>query len=529
MKRIVSLLPSATEILLLIEQEAHSMGILRPCSGSYNPLSSVSLSTLSLIEPYNGMLVGRSHECDYPTNISHLPVLTRSRITNTTDSLTIHQEVIQSLHEHTTLYEISNTLIESLRPDIILTQDLCDVCSIDSPTVERLVYGMNPRPEVVILESVSLNGVLESIVQVGVAINQIDAAIAVKRRLQERLDYAITIASNHSVSNSNTTNGNIDIKKKRIEFLEWLHPIFPGGHWTAEMLVLAGGHMQLNLPQDISKQISYDKIISVDPEYLIIAPCGFSLDITIKEMEKFIIDNHWWLKDLSCYKQRRICLVDGNQHFNRPGPRLIDAFEFLVGWLHDVPTMIPKDFPYVNLHELIDMKIKSIYNPSIVAADIVGGDGSEMVGTKDVKVAVTGESEGESTTNENYIADNAYGDHSGDDDDDDDDDDAVEEEEEEEGGSKGNVVASKKVIKIDKACTLVDIEACHLKACSEKQTFYEDPSNGLFVMTEYSLLTRGICCGNGCRYMIADNDDDDNNDDGDDVEHLSYALVNMLD
>ena len=500
MKRIVSFLPSATEILLLIEQEAHSMGTLRPCTGSYNALSISSSSTLSLTEsPYNGMLVGRSHECDYPTNISHLPVLTSSRITNTTDSLKIHEEVIQSLHENKTLYEISNTLIESLQPDIILTQDLCDVCSIDSPTVERLVYGMNPRPEVVILESVSLNGVFESIVQVGVAINQVDAATAVKHRLQERLDYAISFANNHSVNNNSTTNSNIDIiniikkKKKRIEFLEWLHPIFPGGHWTAEMLLLAGGHMQLNLPQDISKQISYDKIINADPEYLIIAPCGFSLDITIEETMKFIVDNHSWLKDLSCYKQRHICLVDGNQHFNRPGPRLIDAFEFLVGWLHDVPAMIPKDFPYVNLHDLIDMQC--VYNPLIESAGIVGIDGSEMIGTKDVKVAAAvADDKIVGTTDENRNVDNVN--------DDDEEEEEEEEEEKEEEDSKDNVVASKKVTKINANCTLEDIEACHLKACSEKQTFYVDPSNGLYVMTEYSLLTRGICCGNGCRYMI---------------------------
>ena len=308
----MSFLPSATEVLLLIEQEA---------------------GLTSVAGAYTGQLVGRSHECDYPPSITHLPVLTSSRLSPTKDSLEIHLEVQQSLKIGDSLYTMSRPLLEELKPDIILTQSLCDVCSIDVGSVERTIQSLIPRPRVVCLEPTTLAGVMESILKVGKALDLEAAAVSVKSRLEERI--------NKAVHRAQTTTR----QKPSIEMLEWLNPIFPGGHWTAEILIIAGGDMTLNLPNDVSRQIEKQALIQADPEFLIVAPCGFSLEVTRSEMKKFVAGNAW-VRHLQAARRGNVFLVDGNEHFNRPGPRLVEALEFVVSLLLVEPGAIPEGFPY---------------------------------------------------------------------------------------------------------------------------------------------------------------------------------------
>jgi len=394
--RIVSLLPSATEILILIEQEA---GLT-----SFDPKLA-----------YTGQLVGRSHECDFPSNVSHLPILTASRLTETKDSLAIHNEVIDALKENNSLYTMKRSLLEELKPEIVLTQNLCDVCSIDLNSVERTINLMNPKPRVVNLEPISIEGVFDSILKVGISIDQVEAANRVVSRLQNRMTLALDFVKKNS-----------SVTKPKVEMLEWLKPIFPGGHWTAEMLLLAGGDMVLNLPNEVSTPILSDPLIAADPEFLIVAPCGFDLDITRHEFIKFISDNSDWLYNLKAAKQQQVYLVDGNQHFNRPGPRLVDAFEFIVAIIYNDHSRIPECFPYEH------------YPLNLISS------------------------------NEN----------------------------------KEHSPAS--ILKVINSSTLetdvFEIEDCHRAACNAQKLMYEDKSTGLWVMTEYALLKRGTCCGNGCRH-----------------------------
>lgn len=315
-QRIVSFLPSATEILVLIEQEAGVAGT----SSSYG-----------------GQLVGRSHECDFPPSVGHLPVLTSSRLSHTTDSRLIHHQVQKALKDHSSLYAIGAGQLEELKPDLILTQNLCDVCSIDLDSVERVVLNMRPKkPRIVNLEPTSIAAVLASIGQIGAAVDLEEAAKRVTDKLEARLQTALTVVQEQQ---------HLQQSRPSIELVEWLSPLFPAGHWSAEMLEMAGGIMTLSLPGDISRQISSEALIKADPAFLIVAPCGFGLDVTKQEMGKFVSENPW-VGDLQCARLRQIYLVDGNQHFNRPGPRLVDAFEFLVGLLYDFPSLIPPGFPY---------------------------------------------------------------------------------------------------------------------------------------------------------------------------------------
>ena len=313
-RRVVSFLPSATEILVLIEQEAGVAGSLTS---------------------YAGQIVGRSHECDWPPTLGHLPVLTSSRLSHTTDSLQIHHQVQQALKDHSSLYAIGAGQLEELQPDVILTQNLCDVCSIDLDSVERVVLNMRPKPRIVNLEPTSIAAMLASIGQVGAAVDLEEAATRVTKKLETRLKAALAIVAVESEQQG----------RPSVELVEWLSPLFPAGHWSAEMLEMAGGIMTLSLPGDVSRQISSEALIKADPVFLIVAPCGFGLDVTKQEMIKFVTTNPW-VRDLQCARLGQIFIVDGNLHFNRPGPRLVDAFEFLVGIMYDLPSLIPPRFPY---------------------------------------------------------------------------------------------------------------------------------------------------------------------------------------
>ena len=418
-KRVVSFLPSATEILYLLEQEAGSLhgGIGR-----------------SSHEAYNGILVGRSHECDYPTQLSHLPVLTMSRLSHTTDSLNIHKQVQQSLKTHSSLYEIAETKLQALRPDIILTQNLCDVCSVDLDSVERVILRMSPRPRVLNLEPSSLAGVWQSISKVGAAVGLEGEAERVRARLEARMHAALSVVEQHQRRPG--------ARARSVELLEWLCPLFPAGHWSAEMLVLSGGNMTLNLPNDISRQIPAQRLIDADPEVLIVAPCGFSLDTTRDEMRRFMADpDNAWIHDLQAAKLGQIYLVDGNQHFNRPGPRLVDAMEFLVGILYD-PTLIPAGFPYER-HVLHKAGAPPAALPAVEETLATPRSTPPMVAQDALTLPLT-------------LTPTLTG--------------------------------------------AVDIELCHQAACSVGSQMYRDPVTGMWVMTEHGLRKRGTCCGNGCRH-----------------------------
>ena len=298
--RVVSLLPSATELL---------------CAAGGADL-----------------LVGRSHECDWPKAILDRPVLTGQRVTATT-SAEIDRDVRETLGGDapaSSLYTLDTDQLAALRPDLILTQDLCDVCSIDLATVRRVAAELEPAPAIVSLDATSLEDVLDDLLRIGDAIERPAPAHAAVVALRE-------------VYWSAVDHVNPFVHGPAVAFLEWMDPLFVGGHWTPQLIEAAGGRHELNPPGAKSHTITPEALVTASPDRLVICPCGYDLESIRRELPT-LTEQRWW-RALPAVVDRNVVMVDGNAMFNRPGPRLVEAFRWLVGWLNDRPELVPEGFP----------------------------------------------------------------------------------------------------------------------------------------------------------------------------------------
>ena len=300
--RVVSLLPSATEMLCILGGE--------------------------------DLLVGRSHECDWPPSVTDRPVLTGQRISPTSSSAEIDQEV-RALAEASasSLYTVDAELLQTLKPDLILTQDLCEVCSIDLNTVRGIVAEMPDKPEILSLNPMTLFEVFDDVLRVGNAVGRQAAAQRAMVDLRDRYWSAIDYVNPY-------------IPGPEVLFLEWTDPPFAGGHWTPGLIEAAGGTHGLNPDGAKSRQVSPEEILASEAKRVIVCPCGFDLERIEKELDS-LRATEWWntLPAVADGQPGDVVMVDGNAMFNRPGPRLVDAFRWLVAWLNERPELLPDDFP----------------------------------------------------------------------------------------------------------------------------------------------------------------------------------------
>ena len=296
--RVVSLLPSATELLCSIPGGAD-------------------------------LLVGRSHECDWPSQIQHLPVLTAQR-TTATDSAAIDAQVRATLESSDSLYILDHDTLAELKPDLIITQDLCHVCSIDLPAVQQVAAALPNRPEVLSLNPQTLEQVFDDLLRIGAACNLPAEAQQTVVNLRARW-WSARDHVNQLVSGPVTL------------LLEWMDPLFIAGHWTPELIEQAGGQHVLNKPGAASTTIEPDALVAAAPERLIIAPCGYDLPAIERELST-LTEAAWW-SQLPAVQTGHVALVDGSAWFNRPGPRLVDAFLWLVAWINDRPELAPESLP----------------------------------------------------------------------------------------------------------------------------------------------------------------------------------------
>ncbi len=315
--RVVSLVPSASEILCLVGGDP--------------------------------MLVGRSHECDHPPSITDRPVLTESRLHGLGSSAEIDRSVADASRAGACLYNLDAQRLRDLRPELILTQSLCGVCSVDLPAVEAIAADLDPPPRVLALDPHSLEDVLDDILAVGEAVGRqheaLDAVVALRNRMDE--------AANHV---------NPFAEGPRALVLEWTDPPFAAGHWTPQLVERAGATHPLNTTAPMagagagsaahgafriagpSIRVDPQAIAAAAPEAIIIAPCGLTLDRAMDDARNLMVTD--WFRELPAVHRGKVAVVDGNEMFARPGPRLIDAFEFLVGFLNDLPHLIPEGFPW---------------------------------------------------------------------------------------------------------------------------------------------------------------------------------------
>lgn len=287
-QRICSLLPSATEIVW-------ALGL-------------------------GDRLVAVTHECDHPPDAARLPAVTASTLGHAVrDSRAIHQHIAAALHAGSSVYTLDQARLEQLDPDLILTQELCDVCAVSYAEVERAVRRLDgPRP-VLSLEPTTLDGILASIEQVGHAARVADRGAALVRELRERIQ-AIAEAAAGVTS------------RPRVLALEWLDPPMAAGHWVPEMIRLAGGQDVLGREGQRSERVEWGRIAAAAPEVVVLMPCGFTLERTIEEAQRVAWPPEW--AALPAVQAGRVHAVNGSAYFNRPGPRIVDGLRILAEILH---------------------------------------------------------------------------------------------------------------------------------------------------------------------------------------------------
>jgi len=274
-------------------------------------------------------LVGISHECDYPVSVKGLPTLTSSSIGKHANSEDIHQSVESLLRNSLSVYDLDLELLKSLKPDCLITQDLCDVCAVSFGQVtDACNKVLNSSTKIISLRPQNLQDIWEDIRIVAQELEVIPAYEEFKAGVDRRIDYIFK-----KVSASNST-------KRSVLTIEWYGPVTSGGHCILEIIEIAGGKYLLATPGEKALTVTRENLSSINPDVVIVKPCGFKLEQTLQELEtlKRNIPFEVW----KAYQNNNIFIVDGNAYFNRPGPRIMDSLEILSYCLH--PNTFPEFF-----------------------------------------------------------------------------------------------------------------------------------------------------------------------------------------
>jgi len=291
--RLISLLPSATEILVKLGLEKN--------------------------------LVGVSHECDYPETVQSLPRLTSTRVNPSLNSSAIHKSLLEVVKNAVSVYDLDVELLKALNPDFIVTQDLCDVCAVPFSQIEEVCQDLIGT-KIISLKPKILTDIWRDVQSVA---NRLAVGKKADEFLEE-VDSRIKIIQNRLIYKASYTPSVLTI--------EWIDPIYVGGMWLPEMIKIAGGNVCIAKSGQPAPVIGQETLTKINPDVVIVKPCGYKLDQTIKEMpllRKQLPWQDWEKKSLT-----RFYLVDGNSYFNRPGPRILDSLEILAHCIQ--PDLFPE-------------------------------------------------------------------------------------------------------------------------------------------------------------------------------------------
>ena len=282
-RRIVSLLPAATEIICALGLEHQ--------------------------------LVGRSHECDYPPGISNLPICSSAKFLPGSDSAQIDRQVKEILSESLSIYTIDRDLIKSLAPEVIITQAQCEVCAVSLKDVELALSDLLDKEcQIISLQPNELDDVYGDIRMIAGQLGVENAAEELLELSAERINII-----RHKLK--------FITEKPTLACIEWLSPLMMAGNWTPEIIEIAGGLPILTEAGKHSSYINFQDILQAEPDIILIMPCGFSIQRTLQEIS-LMLDTPGWA-DLKAVKSQRVYIADGNQYFNRSGPRITDSIEIM--------------------------------------------------------------------------------------------------------------------------------------------------------------------------------------------------------
>lgn len=278
MSRIVSFLPAATEI-------AYAIGA-------------------------GNEIVGRSHECDYPAEALRLPVVSRPALAMGEMSQgEIDGAVASQLASGDSLYQVDENLLRDLAPDIVFTQDLCQVCAPSGTELTRALRELPSRPEVLWLTPRTIAEVEQNILDIGRATDRVLEAESLIADNRDRVEKVRAVVEGKP--------------RRRVAFLEWTDPLFCPGHWVPEMIDIAGGADPLGEPGGDSRRITWDSVATGSPEIIVVAPCGFGLAQSVEAA-----------RAINAPRDARVVAVDANAYFARPGPRVAEGIELLAHLFH---------------------------------------------------------------------------------------------------------------------------------------------------------------------------------------------------
>ncbi|HKG96798.1 MAG TPA: ABC transporter substrate-binding protein [Pyrinomonadaceae bacterium] len=290
MPRIVSFLPSATEM-------ACALGLAES-------------------------IVGITHECDYPPEIKSKPVVVRNVLPLEKMSQSeIDRAVAERIRDGQSLYQIDEQLLCELAPDLILTQNLCQVCAPSGNEVSQVIKALPKAPQILWLTPHSLSEIFENVRELGAATDRTAEAEALVNDCHARLE--LLAERTRAISH-----------KPRVFCMEWLDPVYASGHWVPELVKIAGGIDELGRERGESVRVSWDEITAWAPEVLVIMPCGFDLQQTMKQVWSVFGYHSSPFFDLPAVRNGRVYAVDANSYFARPGPRVVEGAELLAQLIH---------------------------------------------------------------------------------------------------------------------------------------------------------------------------------------------------
>ncbi len=286
--RIVSLIPSATEMLF-------ALGL-------------------------GPDVIAVTHECDYPPAARELPKITRDVLPEGLSSAEIDAAVKERTLAGESIYQLDGDALEDLRPDLIVTQELCSVCAVSYDDVHEIAQQLDPQPQVISLDPHTLGEVLGDARKLAEATNRRDAAVDLVREASGRID-RVRVAVRKARS------------RPRVAALEWLDPPFAAGHWTPQVIEYAGGEDVLGFPGENSEETTWEAVEAAQPDVVIVMPCGYDAEIAHREAEMH-------RDQLAAIGAGEVVAVDAAAYFSRPGPRIIDGLELLASILH--PELFPE-------------------------------------------------------------------------------------------------------------------------------------------------------------------------------------------
>jgi len=285
-ERIVSFLPSATEILYELGAGAQVLAV--------------------------------THECNYPVEAITKPkVIHASFSPEKMSSQEIDNKITELVHTGKDIYILDEQVLKKANPELIVAQGICEVCSPYTREINRAVTLLGEKTEVLVLDPSNLDDILQNIIEIGNKIGKQEKARDFVVQLQKRIDYIRNIPK---------------ISRPKVVCIEWLNPLFTAGHWVPQMVEMAGGTNGLSSTGDRSRKMEIDEIVKFDPDVIVLMPCGFDLKRTDLEYDILLEDIKW--KTLKAVRQGKVYAVNANEYFSKPGPRTVVGLEILAKIIH---------------------------------------------------------------------------------------------------------------------------------------------------------------------------------------------------